>query len=49
MSVTIDWDELDDPELRPDRWTIGTAFERLADRNDPLLPLVGADQELPAF
>jgi bifunctional non-homologous end joining protein LigD len=49
VSVTIEWDELDDPDLRPDRWTIGTVFDRLADRGDPLLPLVGADQELPAF
>ena len=22
VSAPIDWDELDDPELRPDRWTI---------------------------
>jgi bifunctional non-homologous end joining protein LigD len=47
VSVPIEWDELDDPELRPDRWTIRTALDRLADRGDPLAPLVGLRQELP--
>jgi bifunctional non-homologous end joining protein LigD len=47
ISVPIEWDELDDPDLRPDRWTIRTACDRLADRGDPLLPLVGLHQELP--
>ena len=47
ISVPIDWDELDDPDLRPDRWTIRAAGDRLADHGDPLLPLVGARQELP--
>ena len=30
MSVPITWDELDDPDLRPDRWTIDNVGERLA-------------------
>ena len=30
VSVPITWDELDDPDLRPDRWTIGTVLDRLA-------------------
>ncbi len=47
VSVPIGWDELDDPDLRPDRWTIRTVIDRLADRCDPLVPLVGSDQELP--
>jgi bifunctional non-homologous end joining protein LigD len=47
ISVPIEWDELDDPDLRPDRWTIRTACDRLADRGDPLLPLIGLHQELP--
>jgi bifunctional non-homologous end joining protein LigD len=47
VSVPIEWDELDDPELRPDRWTIRTALQRVADVGDPLAPLVGMDQELP--
>jgi bifunctional non-homologous end joining protein LigD len=29
VSAPITWDELDDPELRPDRWTIRTMIERV--------------------
>src|SRR5690606_7302205 len=29
VSMPIDWDELDDPDLRPDRWTIRTARARI--------------------
>ena len=29
VSAPIAWDELDDPELRPDRWTIRTMIERV--------------------
>ena len=47
VSVPITWDELDDPELAPDRWTIRTVLDRLADVGDPLRPLIGLDQELP--
>ncbi len=47
VSVPIRWDELDDPHLRPDRWTIRTVLDRLAAAGDPLAPLVGRHQELP--
>jgi bifunctional non-homologous end joining protein LigD len=47
VSVPISWDELDDPDLRPDRWTIRTVGERLAAVGDPLAPLIGLDQRLP--
>jgi bifunctional non-homologous end joining protein LigD len=47
VSVPIAWDELDDPELRPDRWTIRTVLERLAEQGDPFRALLGAAQELP--
>jgi bifunctional non-homologous end joining protein LigD len=47
VSVPITWDELDDPDLRPDRWTIATVGERLAAAGDPLRDLVGLQQELP--
>ena len=30
VSTPISWDELDDPDLRPDRWTIRTLPERVA-------------------
>ena len=47
VSVPISWDELDDPGLRPDRWTIRTVLDRLAEMGDPFRPLLGAAQELP--
>jgi len=47
VSVPIRWEELDDPGLRPDRWTLLTVGERLAAAGDPLAPLVGRHQQLP--
>ncbi|WP_229706804.1 non-homologous end-joining DNA ligase LigD [Nocardioides deserti] len=47
VSVPIRWEELDDPDLRPDRWTIRTALERIAEHGDPFRALLGAAQELP--
>jgi bifunctional non-homologous end joining protein LigD len=47
VSVPIEWDELDDPDLTPDRWTIHTVLERVADVGDPLRPLIGRRQHLP--
>lgn len=47
VSVPITWDELDDPDLRPDRWTIRTINDRLAAAGDPLAPLIGMQQTLP--
>ncbi len=49
VSVPIRWDELDDPDLSPDRWTIGTVLDRLEDAGDPLAPLLGRHQRLPAL
>ncbi len=47
VSVPIGWDELDDPDLHPDRWTIADIGERLATSGDPLAPLIGVQQRLP--
>ena len=49
VSAPIEWDELDDPELRPDRWTMRTIADRLSDRGDPFGPALGLRQELPAL
>ena len=49
VSVPITWDELDDPDLRPDLWTIRTVFDRLADRPDPFRGALVHDQVLPEF
>ena len=47
VSVPIVWDELDDPELRPDRWNIDDIGERLAEHGDPLAAMIGKQQQLP--
>jgi bifunctional non-homologous end joining protein LigD len=47
VSVPIGWDELDDPDLRPDRWTVRTVLDRLAERGDPFRVLLGSAQPLP--
>lgn len=47
VSVPIEWDELDDPGLRPDRWTIRTVLDRLATVGDAFRSLQGVEQELP--
>jgi bifunctional non-homologous end joining protein LigD len=47
VSVPIEWDELDDPDLRPDRWTIDTAVHRLRERGDLFRPVLDSPQRLP--
>ncbi|MFZ0120320.1 MAG: DNA polymerase ligase N-terminal domain-containing protein [Pseudonocardiaceae bacterium] len=49
VSVPIHWDELQDPELRPDLWTIRTVLDRVRSVGDPLAPLIGRSQELPVL
>ena len=47
--MPLEWDELDDPKLRPDRWTIRDVLARLEKVGDPFLALVGVEQDLPAL
>ena len=47
VSMPIRWDELDDPELRSDRWTIRDAGERLVQVGDLLAPMLHEHQKLP--
>jgi bifunctional non-homologous end joining protein LigD len=47
VSAPIDWDELDDPELRPDAITIRTIWDRLAERGDPFRTVLAGGQALP--
>jgi bifunctional non-homologous end joining protein LigD len=49
VSVPITWEELDDRDLVPDRWTIRTIGDRLASKGDPLAPLIGLQQRLPSL
>jgi bifunctional non-homologous end joining protein LigD len=47
VSAPIDWDELDDPSLRPDGITIATVGDRLAERGDPFRAVLDTGQVLP--
>jgi bifunctional non-homologous end joining protein LigD len=47
VSMPISWDELDDPELRPDRWTIRTAMDRIRAVGDPFAGVRSDGQVLP--
>jgi len=49
VSMPITWEELDDPALRPDRWTIRDALERIAAVGDLFSEALGPGQELPAL
>lgn len=47
VSAPIDWAELDDPELRSDRWTIRTILDRVARVGDLFAGAQTEAQELP--
>jgi bifunctional non-homologous end joining protein LigD len=47
VSTPITWEELDDPELRSDRWTIRTVVERVERLGDLFAPAQTDVQELP--
>jgi bifunctional non-homologous end joining protein LigD len=47
VSVPIEWDELDEPALRPDLFSIRTVFDRLAERGDVFRTLQTVRQRLP--
>jgi bifunctional non-homologous end joining protein LigD len=49
VSVPIEWEELDDPELSSDRFTVRSLPERLARVGDPLARMLDAPQRLPAL
>jgi bifunctional non-homologous end joining protein LigD len=47
VSAPISWDELEDPALRPDGFTIRTVLERVAEKGDLFRPVLGPGQDLP--
>jgi bifunctional non-homologous end joining protein LigD len=47
VSAPIDWDELDDPRLRPDLFTIRTIMDRVRERGDLFCAVLDQDQPLP--
>jgi bifunctional non-homologous end joining protein LigD len=47
VSAPIEWDELDDPALRPDGFTIRTILPRLAEKGDLFAEVLDRSQRLP--
>ncbi len=47
VSTPITWDELDDPDLRPDRWTVRTILDRVGEVGDLFAAAQTDAQELP--
>jgi bifunctional non-homologous end joining protein LigD len=47
VSAPISWEELDDPALRPDGFTIRSLPERVAARGELFRPVLAGGQELP--
>jgi bifunctional non-homologous end joining protein LigD len=47
VSAPITWAELEDPALRPDRWTVRSIAERLAQAGDLFAGALAGDQDLP--
>lgn len=47
VSAPITWDELDEPWLRPDAFTVRTVLDRVAERGDPFTGTLVGDQVLP--
>jgi bifunctional non-homologous end joining protein LigD len=47
VSMPIKWSELEDAELRSDRWTIRTAGERLIQVGDLFAGVLTTRQQLP--
>ena len=48
VSAPIAWDELDDPSLRPDGFTIRTIGDRIAEHGDLFKKVLGEGQPLPS-
>ena len=47
VSAPISWDELDDLTLRPDKFTIRTVIDRVAEKGDLFRTVLGPGQRLP--
>ncbi|HWF34786.1 MAG TPA: non-homologous end-joining DNA ligase [Solirubrobacteraceae bacterium] len=48
VAMPIEWDELSDPKLKPDRWTVATAAKRVASRGDVWKGMESRARKLPA-
>jgi bifunctional non-homologous end joining protein LigD len=49
VAAPLEWDEVADATLTPQRWTVANIFRRLAQRTDPWAGLTDQARPLPAF
>ena len=49
VSAPIVWDELEDPNLRSDRWDIATIVVRVEERGDLFAGALELEQQLPSL
>jgi bifunctional non-homologous end joining protein LigD len=49
VAAPLAWEELEDPALHPQRWSLRTLPDRLADRGDPWAGIAGHARPLPAL
>ncbi len=47
VAMPIEWEELSDSKLKPDRWTVGSAADRLASRGDAWQGMQSRARKLP--
>jgi bifunctional non-homologous end joining protein LigD len=47
VSAPIEWDELDDPSLRPDGFTLRNVLDRIAAKGDLFGTVLSTEQKLP--
>lgn len=47
VSAPFTWDELDEPWLRPDAFTVRTVLDRITERGDPFASVLTTEQVLP--
>ena len=48
VAMPIEWEELDDAQLKPDRWTVRNAGDRVASHGDPWKGMASRARKLPA-
>ena len=49
VATPLDWEELEDPELHPRRWTLASVPARVAERGDPWARIGAAARALPSI
>jgi bifunctional non-homologous end joining protein LigD len=48
VATPLAWEELDDAELHPRRWTLATIPARVAERGDPWAEIAASARSLPS-